>query len=101
MVGLRPEVAQYPPDQVGEGVGAEDESVGNVWEDIDQEVLQRMAVVRGQCEGSSPLVVDLVDVAVESPVVSQSVAAVEQDLVHHCEAEDVETNVPVGRQCQV
>ena len=31
VVGLGPEIAQHPPYEVREGVGAEYEGVGNVW----------------------------------------------------------------------
>ena len=55
MVGLRAEVDQDPPEEVGEGVRAEDDGVGEVGQHVDQEVLQRVAVVRGQGDRGGPL----------------------------------------------
>ena len=55
MVGLRAEVDEDPPEEVGEGVRAEDDGVGEVGQHVDQEVLQRVAVVRGQGDRGSPL----------------------------------------------
>ena len=55
MVGLRAEVDEDPPEEVGEGVRAEDDGVGEVGQHVDQEVLQRVAVVRGQGDRGGPL----------------------------------------------
>ena len=59
MVGLRAQVDQQPPHEVGEGVGAEQEGVGDVGQHIDQQVLSGVTVVRGQGDGGCPLVVNL------------------------------------------
>ena len=55
MVGRRAEVDEDPPEKVGEGVRAEDDGVGEVGQHVDQEVLQWVAVVRGQCDRGGPL----------------------------------------------
>ena len=59
MVGLRAEVDEDPPEEVGEGVRAEDDGVGEVGQHVDQEVLQGVTVVRGQGNGGRPLMVNL------------------------------------------
>ena len=60
VVGLGSQVDQEPPHEVGEGVRAEQEGVGDVGQHIDQQVLRRVTVVRGQGDGGSPLVVNLI-----------------------------------------
>ena len=59
MVCLGAQVHQEPPHEVGEGVGAEQDGVRDVGQNIDQEVLSWVTVVRGKGNRGRPLVVDL------------------------------------------
>lgn len=59
VICLGAKVDQEPPHEVGEGVRAKQESVGDVRQHIDQQVLSRVAVVRGQGDRGCPLVVNL------------------------------------------
>ena len=59
VICLGAKVDQEPPHEVGEGVRAKQESVGDVRQHIDQQVLSRVTVVRGQGDRGCPLVVNL------------------------------------------
>lgn len=59
VVCLGAKVDQEPPHEVGEGVGAEQDGVRDVGQNIDQEVLSWVTVVRRQGDRGRPLVVDL------------------------------------------
>ena len=61
-----------------------------------------MTVVRGQGEGGSPLVVDLVDVFVDQFVVEKSMAVVEPDVMtQHADQDMEERRGEVGQVSDV
>ena len=65
-------------------VGAHDERPKNSREEVDHEVLQRVAVDGGNSNWSCPLVVGLVDVLVQTRVVEKSIGETERLKLPEC-----------------
>ena len=70
VISLRAKVDNDPPHQIREWIHAEDEGVGDVGENIDKQMFQRMTVVRGESYWSSPLMMNLVNMLIQSSVMS-------------------------------